>query len=495
MLFEPLFAHAKSQPDQIAVIDDHGRYTYGQLGGMAAALGMYLSIQTEKPRVGLLLPPGAGFVVSFYATLLSGKTAVPINYLLGDREIGHIVKDSDIDTVLTIPFFIPRMKDLPLNVIDLTQLPKEPPEIEPQFPNPAPDDVAVLLYTSGTSGLPKGVLLTYGNLQSDVDAAIEAAQLQHRHTFLGIIPLFHTFGLTAMLIAPIQLGATIVYIARFSPVATLHALREHKASILFGIPSMFAAIVRLKDARPEDFHPIYAMITGGEPLPSTLRDAFQQRFGVALLEGYGLTETSPVVSINTPQVNRPGSVGRLVPGAEVKIANDDGSGMPPGQIGEVWLRGPMIMKGYHNLPEETAAALTPDRYFKTGDLGRVDSDGFLYITGRKKDMIIVAGEKAYPREIEEVLLKHPVVSEVAVVGKKDQGRGEAIVAFVLPKEGQSVPPDELRTFARDAGLAQWKVPREVFVVTDLPRSPTGKVLKRVLAEQINTPVGVNAGTG
>jgi long-chain acyl-CoA synthetase len=485
MLFEPLFANAKSHPDDVAVIDDHGRFTYQQVAAMAAGLGMYLSFQTSKPRVGLLLPPGVGFVASFYGTLLAGKTAVPINYLLGDREIAHIIKDSDIDTVLTVPFFLPRVKDMGLNVVNLAELPRNPPAIEPTFPNPAADDVAVLLYTSGTSGLPKGVLLTYENLQSDVDAAIKHAQLQHKHVFLGIIPLFHSFGLTAMMIAPIQLGATIIYIARFSPVATLNAIREHKASIVFGIPSMFAAVARLKDAKKEDFAQVYAFISGGEPLPAALREAFVQRFGLPIYEGYGLTETSPVVSLNTPQENKPGSVGRMVPGAEVRITDDNGNALPPGQIGEVWLKGPMIMKGYHNLPEETAAALTAGRYFKTGDLGRVDDEQYLHITGRKKDMIIVAGEKAYPREIEEALLLHPAVQEAAVVGKKDPGRGEAVVAFIIPKEGQTVQPDELRSFARDTGLAQWKVPREIFIEKDFPRTLTGKVLKRELAEKAN----------
>ncbi|HSU66086.1 MAG TPA: AMP-binding protein [Tepidisphaeraceae bacterium] len=485
MLFEPLFANAKTQPDDLAVIDDHGKYSYQQLAQMAAGLGMYLSFQSQKQHVGLLLPPGVGFVASFYGTLLAGKTVVPINYLLGDKEIAHIIQDSDMDTVLTVPFFMPRLKDLNLNVIDLMQLPRTGLNFEPQFPNVKPDDVAVLLYTSGTSGLPKGVLLTYENLQSDVDASIEHAALRHKHIFLGIIPLFHSFGITAMMIAPIQLGATVVYIARFSPVATIKALREHKASILFGTPSMFAAIARLKDATPEDFSSIYAIITGGEPLPEALRETFKKRFNITLYEGYGLTETSPVVAINTPQHNRPGSVGAMVPGAEARITDEDGNATPRGQIGEIWLKGPMIMKGYHNLPQETAEALTPDRYFRTGDLGRLDDEGFLYITGRKKEMIIVAGEKAYPREIEDVILRHPAVHEVAVLGKKDPGRGEAVVAFAIPKEGQTVQPDELRSFARDQGLAQWKVPREIYIVDDLPRSATGKVLKRELAQKLN----------
>jgi len=280
--------------------------------------------------VGLLLPPSAGFVGSFYGTLLAGKTVVPINYLLGEKEIAHIIADSGIDTVVTVPFFLPRLKDLSLNVIDLTKLPQTPEAIQPKFPSPSPNDVAVLLYTSGTSGMPKGVLLTYDNFQSDIDAAIEAAQLKHQHTFLGIIPLFHSFGITAMMLAPIQLGAKIIYIARFSPVATLNAIREHKVSIFFGIPSMFAAIARLKNAAPEDFTQMYAIISGGEPLPSVLREGFKQRFGASLYEGYGLTETSPVVALNTPQVNRPGSVGKMVPRAEARITDDEGKAAATG---------------------------------------------------------------------------------------------------------------------------------------------------------------------
>jgi long-chain acyl-CoA synthetase len=485
MLFEPLFAHAQSQPDAIAIIDDKGKYTYKQLSAAVAGLGLYLSMQTEKPRVGLLLPAGAGFVASFYGTLLAGKTVVPINFLLGDKEVAHIVKDSGIDTVVTIPQLAGRLKDMGLNVIDLTQLPQKPPfEITPTFPSPAADDVAVLLYTSGTSGLPKGVLLTYGNFQSDVDAAITHARLKHQHVFLGVIPLFHSFGITAMMLAPIQLGATIIYMARFSPVGALHAIREHHVSLMFGVPSMYAAIVRLKDAKPEDFKSIYAMISGGEPLPQSLREAFRQRYGVALYEGYGLTETSPVVTLNIPEDNKPGSVGRPVPGAHIAIVDDNGAALAQGQIGEIWLKGPMIMKGYNNLPKETAEALTSDGYFKTGDLGMVDPEGYLHITGRKKDMIIVAGEKAYPREIEDMLMAHPSVAEAAVVGKKDPGRGEVIAAFVIAREGQTVKPDELRDFCRQHGLAQWKIPRDIQIVPDFPRNPTGKVLKRELVEKL-----------
>jgi long-chain acyl-CoA synthetase len=485
MLVEPLFDHARKQPDSIAINDDRGTVSYSQLGAMAAGLGMYIGMQTQSARVGLLLPASSAFVASFYGTLLAGKTVVPINFLLGDKEIAHIIKDSAIDTIISAPPLMGRLKDLPLKVIDLTQLPGAPAGIQPRIPQRSADDIAVLMYTSGTSGLPKGVLLSYGNLQSDVDAAIEAASLQTGHKFLGVIPLFHSFGMTAMMLAPIQLGANVMYLARFSPVAALKAIREHGASLMFGVPSMYGAMFRLKDAGPADFKNIYAMLSGGEPLPAALREAFEQRFGLPLLEGYGLTETSPVVSLNTPQQKRPGSVGKMVPTARVRIVDDNGVDVPSGGIGEVWLGGPMIMKGYHNLPKETAEALTPDGFFKTGDLGKVDADGFLFITGRKKEMIIVAGEKAYPREIEDTLLAHGGVSEAAVFGKKDPSRGEVIVACVIPKEGQTITPEGLRDFCRSHGLAQWKVPRQIQIVSDFPRSPTGKVLKRTLAEQVS----------
>jgi long-chain acyl-CoA synthetase len=355
--------------------------------------------------------------------------------------------------------------------------------LKPKFPSPKADDLAVLLYTSGTSGSPKGVMLTHGNLQSDVDGAIESAQLKHQHRFLGVIPLFHAFGFTAMMLAPIQLGATIHYIARFSAVATVQAIREHQASLLFGVPSMFGAMLHLKNASAEDFRSIYAIISGGEPLPRALADAFEQRFGVTLYEGYGLSETSPVVALNSPREHRAGSVGKPLSSVQVKITDEAGNALSTDEIGEVWLKGPMIMKGYFNLPRETAAALTADGYLRTGDLGKLDRDGFLYITGRKKEMISIAGEKVYPREIEDILLKHPEIAEAVVLGKKDAARGEVIVAFVRPKPEQDVKPDQVRDFCRQQGLAQWKCPREVIVMDDFPRSATGKVLKRALLDQ------------
>ncbi len=488
MLFESLFQHADRQPHEVAVIDDTGRYTWQQYAAAAAGLGLYLSVQTDKPRVGLLLPAGMGFAASFYGTLLAGKGVVPINFLLGEREVAHIIADSGIDTVVSIPLLAGKLKDTPLKIVDLSQLAKMPPAaITPKFPSPQSSDIAVIMYTSGTSGLPKGVQLTYGNLVSDVEAAIQHASLKGSHSFLGILPLFHSTGLLATLVAPVKLGSRVVYQGRFSPVAVVNAIREHQLSIIAAVPSMYGAMLRMKDAGPEDVKSLYAAISGGEPLPTTIREHWEKKFGKPIYEGYGLTETIGPIAFNVPGAIKGGSVGRLLPGAEVRIADEDGKALPQGETGEVWLKGPMIMKGYFNLPDETAKALTADGYFKSGDLGFVDSDGYLHITGRKKDLIIVAGEKASPREIEEVILQHPAVREAGVVGKKDPSRGEVVVAFITPREGQTIKADEIREFCRSKGMVQWKIPREVFVENDLPHTPTGKLLKRVLAERVNAP--------
>ncbi len=485
MLLEPLLAQASSQPETVAIVDDTGRRTYGELVSMAARLGKYLSTQTTRPRIGLLLPSSAGFVATFYGALLAGKTVVPINFLLSDRDIAYCIADSEIDLVVTVGPLVPRIKDIPLKVIDLGQLGPisttdriEPP---PDASTTArEDDVAVLMYTSGTSGTPKGVLLSYGNLQSNVDASIAHCNFQSKHRFLGIVPLFHAFGMTAMMLAPLQLGATIVYMARFSPAGVVNAIREHAISLLGGVPSMFGAMLRLKEASREDFSSIYQLISGGEPLPAAFGEAFYARFGVTLYEAYGMTETSLAIALNTPQMHRPGSVGKPIPGMQVRIVDDQCNALPPGQAGEIWVKGPMVMSGYHKRPVESAGALTPDGWFKTGDLGKLDADGFLYITGRRKDLIIVAGEKVAPREVEEILAAHPAVAEAAVIGRKEPSRGEAVIAFVVPREGQSPDPPELRQFCRKRGLPAWKIPREIYAVPELPRSATGKILKQEL---------------
>jgi long-chain acyl-CoA synthetase len=481
MLTESLFTQAASRPEAPAIVDDAGRYSYSQLAGMAAGLGAYIAAQTTRPRVGLLLPSSAGFVASFYGALLARKTVVPLNFLLSEREVAHCIADSGIDTVVTIPQLAGRLKGTPLKVIDLTQLPPVPAGAKtqaPPRPDPAPDEIAVLMYTSGTSGLPKGVLLSHRNIQSNVDAAISHFDFQRHHRFLGVVPLFHAFGMTAMMLAPIQLGATIVYVARFSPVGTVNAIREHGISLMGGVPSMYAAILRLKDASAEDFKTIYAMISGAEPLPATLREAFAARFGVTLLDAYGMTEMSLAIASNTPQMQKSGSVGKPVPGVQVRIVDDEGNALPAGQSGEIWVTGPMVMRSYHNLPAETAAALTADGYFKTGDIGTMDERGFFKIVDRKKDMVLVSGFNVYPNEVEDVVAGLAGVLECAVVGVPDEKTGEA-VKLVIVKKDPALTEAQVREYCR-ANLTGYKQPKVVEFRTELPKTPVGKILRREL---------------
>lgn len=498
MLIDSLFKNATETPDALAVIDDQGEHKYAQLASLADAVANQLKNLTSADTVALLLPPGAAYISAFYGILLSGKAVVPVNYLLGSKEIGHLLKDSGADTLISAQHLIARMRQtLPggeaiaqeligsgMKLLDISTIP-----VAEHFPKPEelpkqnPDDLAVLLYTSGTSGLPKGALLSYGNLQSDVDAAIQHAALTHQHRFLGVVPLFHSFGMTAMMLAPIQLATTTIYLQRFSPVACLQAIRQHKVSLLFGVPSMFAAIGRLKDAKPEDFAPMHALISGGEPLSPAIRELFMTRFSKALLEGYGLTETSPILALNTPQAHKTGSVGLPLPTAEIRIADENNGPLARNVEGEIQVRGPMVFQGYHNLPDVTAAAFTPDGYFRTGDLGHLDEDGFLFITGRLKDLIIISGEKLHPREVEDLLVLQPAVAEAAVVSRKDPSRGEAPVAFYTLREGAEAPTAQvLMNHLRDQHLIPWKIPKEFIQLKEFPRNATGKVLKRELVK-------------
>lgn len=334
MLFEPLFAHARATPNDVSIIDDRGSYSFSQIASSAAGLGMYVKAQTAKPHVGILLPSSTGFAISFFGTLLAGKTAVLINFVWAKKRSPACIKDSGIDTVITIPMFAGKLQGL--NIIDLTALPQVPPGAIPQtLPTPSTNDLAVLMYTSGTSGLPKGVMLSYANLQSDVDSAIHHAQLQEKHSFLGIVPLFHSTGLLATLLAPTQLGSKIVYIGRFSPVATIKAIREHQISLITAVPSMYGALLRLKDASPNNFR-MSMPASPAASLPSNIREGFKQRFNANIYEGYGLTETIGPIAFNAPQYFEPGSVGKLIPGTTARITDDNGNDVPSGDSGEIW---------------------------------------------------------------------------------------------------------------------------------------------------------------
>ncbi len=489
MLVDALLESAARCPGKLAVSDPKLRLSYRRLVAASSALRGVIRAQTRGQHVGILLPAGSGFAATLFGTLWAGKVAVPLNFLLGPGELRRVVEDAQIDRIVSTRHFDGLLGELPARPLLLEdvglrwRIPWASLRPRPTPPRAKPQDTAVLLYTSGSDGAPKGVVLSHGNLLSNCQDCIATARITSDHRFLNVLPPFHVFGLTTNVLIPVVLGASVHCIPRFQPAAVASAMRRENPSILMAIPSMYAALLRAKDTPPDTYRGLYLAVSGGEPLHSSVADGFRLRFGIELLQGYGLTETSPVVSLNLPDAHRPGSVGRPIRNARVRIVDDEGACVPEGTEGEVQVFGPGVMQGYHGRPDLTQAAVSADGWFRTGDVGRQDADGFLYLTGRKKEMMIVGGENVFPREIESTLLDHPAVAEAAVVGIPDASRGEVPAAFVVCREGQSATEGELRTFVR-ARLAGCKVPRFVRVADELPRSPTGKICKHLLRNML-----------
>jgi long-chain acyl-CoA synthetase len=494
MLIESLLNSVENYPDRLAVADLLGmEMTFSRLARQATVVRRIVEKESKSPNVGIFLPSSVGFAVAYYGILWAGRVAVPLNLLLHSNELARIVEDAGLDLVITVRFpddvahfnstvdGLPVAKKIYLNEIQLSR------EVLASYllrqsrpPRAEPHDVATILYTSGTSGDPKGVMLTHNNLIQNARACIEHLKVEPDHRFMGLLPLFHSFGLTTMMVLPVYLGATVFYMPRFLPAHIGRIVAQQRSTMMYAIASMFWAILHTKTARPEEFQTVKMAIAGGEALPQALYDAWLERFGFPILEGYGLTETSPVVSVNQPWSNRAGTAGKLLPGVEGRAIDDNDRPVAPGTVGELAFRGHCIMKGYYKKPRETAEVIDEDGWFKTGDMGWVDQEGYVAITGRKKEMIIVSGENIYASEIEGVLNKHPAVSESAVIAEKVGGsRGEAPVGFVLLKQGQTTNDADLREFCRQY-LPQYKVPKVVWIADQLPRGPTGKVLKRAL---------------
>ena len=492
-LLRPILLKALTHPTRTAVIDDRGSYSYAKLLAGALFVSREIKRTTAAKHVGVMLPTSGAFPITLLGAWLADRVPVPLNYLLSKEELQYVIKDSDIDTLITstqMLEFIGGAEVIPegIKVVEMEKMKFKgvPPIAWP--PNPDDDDLAVLLYTSGTSGKPKGVMLTHRNLQSNAEAAVSHAGITKADTFLGVLPQFHSFGLTVLTLLPLRIGARVVYTARFVPRKIVSLIEEHRPDIFIAVPSMYGALLSVKKAEPDCFNSIRLAVSGAEPLPDATFDAFKDRFGVQLLEGYGLTETSPATNWSTPAKNKRHSVGTALPGVGNVIVDGEDNPLPAGEEGEIILTGPNLMKGYYKLDKQTDEVFTkvvlpdsqhPVRAFRTGDIGKLDDDGFLYITGRKKEMLIVGGENVFPREIEEVLNNHPSVHASAVVGKQDGMRGEVPIAFVELEEGAEFDEGALRNHCRES-LAQFKVPKEIRVLDELPRNPTGKILRRAL---------------
>jgi long-chain acyl-CoA synthetase len=479
---------ADEHPDRPAIRLDDLVLTYAQLrdaAGRAAALLASLGVEPGD-RIGLMLPNIPAFPVAFYGALAAGAIVVPMNPLLKSREVAYYLGDSGAKVVVAWQGAAAEAAkgaaDAGAQVVqvDDADLSSRLDGLSPvsSWADAAGDDDAVILYTSGTTGKPKGAELTHDNLTRN--ASLTARTLLKNSSgdvMMGCLPLFHVFGLTCGLNGTMAVGGTLTLLPRFDPGKALQIIERDRVTIFEGVPTMYSAMLHHQaDPRPGTSS-LRLCISGGAAMPVEVLRNFEREFDCIILEGYGLSETSPVASFNHPdKVRKPGSVGTPVEGVEMRLVDGDGNDVPPGEVGEIAIRGHNVMKGYWGKPEATAEAI-PDGWFRTGDMGRVDEDGYYYIVDRKKEMIIRGGFNVYPREIEEVLHEHPAVAEAAVVGIPHPELGEDVGAAVALKPGASATGDELRAFVKER-VAAYKYPRHVWLVDELPKGPTGKILRR-----------------
>ena len=474
------------RPLRTFMVDDMRSYRGLDLLVAGMHIADVVDSKSTTQTVGLLIPTSGIFAAAMYGVLLAGKSAVPMNYLLDEKTLNYIVEDSDCDLIIASRKliehigFIPNVKKIVyLEDLNFRSLPN------PRWPKwTVEDDLAVLLYTSGTSGKPKGVMLSHRNLLSNAKQMHDHIGVQRSDVFLGVLPQFHSFGLTGLTLVPMLFGCKAIYSARFVPKKLIELIRKHRPTIFLAIPSMYNAMLTLKSATPEDFSSFRLLASGGEPLPANVRERFLERFGQPLVEGYGLTETSPVTNVLLPHEHREGTVGRAVPGSIQRIVNPETEEiLAPSCDGELRIKGPNVMRGYYGLDQETDQVFDREGFFKTGDMAQIDKDGFLTITGRIKEMMIVGGENVFPREIEEVLNAHPSVHDSGVIGQLDPMRGEVPVGFVELEEGQMAEDDELIRWCRDQ-LPGYKVPRRIEIIDALPRNGTGKIMRRQLKPKL-----------
>ncbi|HUR75815.1 MAG TPA: long-chain fatty acid--CoA ligase, partial [Sporichthya sp.] len=423
-LAQNLLATAARHPDRPALRFEDTVLPYRELLDAAGRMATLLRAKGVEPgdRVGLVLPNVPAFPIAFYGALIAGAVVVPMNPLLKDREVEYYLTDSGAGFVIAGEAMAEAAQKAAAGVgIECLvvgpggpgNLPAEAAELTERDG----DETAVLLYTSGTTGQPKGAELTHDNLRTNVATVVETlAEAGPDDVIMGCLPLFHVFGLTCGLNTAVQAGACLTLIARFDGGKALEVIARDKVTIFEGVPTMYSAMLHAPGAATADLASLRTCLSGGSAMPVEVIKAFEQQFGCIILEGYGLSETSPVASFSHPHAERkPGTIGTEVRGMQMRLVDDAGNDVPSGVVGEIVIRGEGLMRGYWRRPEATAEAI-PDGWFRTGDLGTRDDEGYYTIVDRKKEMIIRGGFNVYPREIEEVLYEHPAVAEAAVVG-------------------------------------------------------------------------------
>jgi long-chain acyl-CoA synthetase len=484
-----LVASAARIPDRTATFTGEETMTYAELDSASARLATLLQREGigVGDRVGVMLPNIAAAPIAYYGIWRMGAIVVPMNPLMQGREVQFYLSNTDAKALIATPGFAGAATEgaegagAKLWLVDdaeLARLTEELPEHGESVPRDA-SDTAVVLHTSGTTGTPKGAELTHGSLGSNRDVIVQRLlKLTDDDVVLACLPLFHVFGMTCAMNAAIAAGAGLSLVARFDPATAIERIRRDRVTILEAVPTMYSALLSVADQfPPEATASLRTCVSGGAALPVAVLNDFEKTFDAIILEGYGLSETSPAVTFNHPDADRrSGSIGTPIEGVQVRLVDENGNEVPAGSPGEIEVKGPNVMKGYWNLPDATDAAIK-DGWFSTGDIAILDDDGYYYVVDRKKDLIIRGGYNVYPREIEEVLYEHPAVAQVAVIGIAHDSLGEEVGAAVVLKADIATAAEELRQFVK-ARVAAYKYPRRIWFVDSLPTGPTGKLLRR-----------------
>lgn len=512
-LTEQLHETAIKMGDKTAYYFMDQSSTYAELDGAVTKFADGLSKLGVKKgdHIALLLGNSPHFVIGLHGALRLGATVIPINPIYTPDEIGYIVNNGDVKAVVTLDLLVPLIEkmhqalpkvenyiicDTPqgqaseqdlsalsafskmksfTQLIALGDIGFKGPELEE-------DDTAVILYTSGTTGKPKGAMLTHKNLYSNAKDVSDYLHMNENDRVITTLPMFHVFCLTVALNAPLMNGATILIDPKFSPKEIFRLAKKYEPTVFAGVPTMYNFLLQYEDGNPEDLKSLRLCISGGAAMPVALLHGFEKKFNVIVSEGYGLSEASPVTCFNPlDKPRKAGSIGQSIMNVENKVVNELGEEVSVGEVGELIVRGPNVMKGYYKLPEETAATIR-DGWLYTGDLAKRDEEGYFYIVDRKKDLILVGGYNVYPREVEEVLYNHREVVEAAVLGVPDPNLGEAVKCYVVTNNPQLT--EELLLAYCAEHLARYKVPSSIEFLEELPKNTTGKILRRALKNQV-----------
>jgi long-chain acyl-CoA synthetase len=490
---------ARVHAGRVAVRVDNAAMTYRALDEASARVAGLLHERGLRPgdRVGIMMPNVAEVPVVYYGVLRAGGVVVPMNPLLKGREVAYYLSDSGAGLMFAWHAFASEARAgagqarAELIVVDEVGFPGLLASAAPvdEVADAGDGDTAVILYTSGTTGQPKGAELTHGNLISNTEVArTDIVRARPEDVIFGGLPLFHVFGQTVALNVAVAAGACLTLLPRFDPAHALRIIAGHRVTVFEGVPTMYVALLHQPDRADYDISALRMCISGGAALPVEVLRGFEDAFGVAVLEGYGLSETSPVASFNHPgRERKPGSIGTPIRDVQMRVVDSSDHEVPQGEVGEIVIRGPNVMKGYWQRPDATVEAIR-DGWFHSGDLARVDEDGYFTIVDRKKDLIIRGGYNVYPREIEEVLYEHPAVAEAAVIGLPHSSLGEEVGAAVALRPGAAVSAGELRDYVKGQ-VAAYKYPRHVWIVDVLPKGPTGKIQKRDIVPPAGLAVG------